>query len=282
MVLSTQSAEPLATAKGWRAALRLRFAMREGRTYLSERQHQGPLLVQRPFYPEANVCHCYLVHPPGGVVGGDDLSIDVQVDPGASALLTTPAAGKFYRSSKQWAHLDQRFDVKDGASFEWVPQESIYFSGARVRADTTVHLASRARFIGWEVACLGLPARCEVFGDGTLRLGFELTLAGVSRWLDRLRIDGGSLAITAPWGLGGFNAIGTLLAYPGTRTLIEELRSVSEPGVELAFTLVDEVLVCRAVSAQGEPVRRALVQCWRKLRPLILGRAAHLPRIWAT
>ena len=277
-----QTAEPVAAAKGWRAALRLRFSARDARTYLSERQHTGPLLVQRPFYPEPNVCHCYIVHPPGGVVGGDDLHIDVRVEPRASALVTTPAAAKFYRSANVCAQLSQVFDVQDRACFEWLPQESIYFSGAHVRSQTRVRLASQARFIGWEVTCLGLPARHEAFDKGVLRLGFELNLEGVPRWLDRLRIDGQSASRTAAWGLGGFSAIGTMLAYPGTRPSLEELRSLREPAVELAFTLVDEVLVCRALSAQAEPVRRALVHCWRRLRPSLMGRDAHAPRIWAT
>jgi urease accessory protein len=278
----TQNAEPLAAAKGWRAALRLRFSAREGRTYLSERQHTGPLLVQRPFYPEPDVCHCYIVHPPGGVVGGDDLQIDVRVDPEASALVTTPAAGKFYRSANVSAQLSQAFDVQGRACFEWLPQESIYYAGAHVNSRTNVKLASHARFIGWEITCLGLPARREAFDTGALRLRFQLELEGVPRWLDRLRIDGQSASRSALWGLAGFTTIGTMLAFPGTRASIEELRTLCEPGVELAFTLVDDVLVCRALSAQAEPVRRALLQCWRRLRPTLMGRDAHAPRIWAT
>src|SRR5205085_6360717 len=92
---------------GWQAELRLRFncdapgPLRPGRTRLVERQHRGPLVVQRPFYPEGDPCHVYLVHPPGGVVGGDALRIDATVDPGAHALITTPAATKFYRCEER-------------------------------------------------------------------------------------------------------------------------------------------------------------------------------------
>jgi urease accessory protein len=206
----------------------------------------------------------------------------VRVEPEASALITTPAAGKFYRSANVPAQLSQVFDVQDGACFEWLPQESIYYSGAHVKSQTVVKLASHARFIGWEITCLGLPARHEAFDKGVLRLGFKLELNGVPRWLDKMRIDGQSASRTAPWGLAGFSAIGTMLAFPGTRASMEELRSLCEPGVELGFSLVDGVLVCRALSAQAEPVRRALLDCWRRLRPSLMGRDAHAPRIWAT
>ena len=282
MQICTTRADNSAAADGWRAALRLRFSARERSTYLSEREHLGPLRVQRPFYPEANVCHCYIVHPPGGVVGGDRLSIDVDVDASANALLTTPAAGKFYRSDGLVAHLSQRFRVHSSASFEWLPQETIYYRGARVRARTCVELSASASFIGWEIGCLGLPARNEQFDDGSLRLGFELAVDGVPRWIDSLRIDGDDRARIASWGLAGSAAIGTMLVYPGNPALLDELRGFASQNVELAVTLVDGVLVCRAMSGQAEPIRRAFVEYWSKARPALVDRAAVAPRIWAT
>lgn len=282
MPTCTPGAIDTASEEGWRAALRLRFSARSASTYLSAREHVGPLRVQRPFYPEANVCHCYIVHPPGGVVGGDDLSIDVDVDAGAHALLTTPAAGKFYRSEGKVARLTQRLRVHDYASFEWLPQETIYYRGARVRSRTFIELMPHSRFVGWEVGCLGLPAREEHFDAGVLRLGFELSLEGVPRWIDTLRIDGEDDARMARWGLAGFTAIGTMLVYPGTAALLDEVKELAIPDVELAFTLVDHVLVCRAASAQAEPIRHAFIACWSKVRPALLKREAHAPRIWAT
>ncbi len=267
---------------GWQAALRLRFTARANSTFLSEREHLGPLRVQRPFYPEPEVCHCYIVHPPGGVVGGDRLSIEVDVDSQASALLTTPAAGKSYRSEGLIASLTQRFRVHPQASFEWLPQETIFYRGARVRARTCVELAASATFVGWEINCLGLPARDEVFDDGCLRLGFELSIDARPRWIDHLRIDGEGAARTARWGLRGSTAIGTMLIYPGNAALQEVMKEISSPGVELAVTMVDGVLVCRAMSAQAEPIRRAFLACWSKARRAILRREAIAPRIWAT
>ncbi len=269
-------------SSGWQATLRLRFAVRDQRTFLLERQHRGPLLVQRPFYPEGGTCHSYIVHPPGGVVGGDELCVHACVDQGANALLTTPAAGKFYRSEGAYARLTQDFMLHDEASFEWLPQESIYYRGARVHAQTRVHAQAGSRFIGWEIACFGLPARDESFDSGQLRLGFELLIAGKPRWIDQLRVDAMSQMLNAQWGLAGHTAIGTLLAFPATRSMLEEIRELGEGDADLAVTLVDDVLVCRALGAHAEPVRRALIRCWRKLRLALLDRPAVLPRIWAT
>ena len=271
-----------APTEGWQAALRLRFSARAGSTFLSEREHLGPLRVQRPFYPETDVCHCYIVHPPGGVVGGDRLSIDVEVDSHASALLTTPAAGKFYRSEGLVANLTQFFRVHPHANFEWLPQETIFYRGAQVRSRTCIELSASSSFVGWEINCLGLPARDEVFDNGSLRLGFELSIDEVPRWIDRLRIDGEGQARIARWGLAGSTAIGTMLMYPGTAALQEQLKSIASPGVELAVTMIDGVLVCRALSGQAEPIRRAFLECWSKARPALVRREAVAPRIWAT
>jgi urease accessory protein len=127
-----------------------------------------------------------------------------------------------------------------------------------------------------------LPARDEVFDDGRLRLGFELAIDGTPRWIDHLRIDGESSARDACWGLGGSTAIGSMLIYPGNAVLQEELKRISTPSVELAVTMVDGVLICRAMSAQAEPIRRAFLACWSKARPALLRREAIAPRIWAT
>ena len=119
--------------EGWLAHLRMRFAAREGRTYLAERHHVGPLLVQRPFHPEPNTCHAYIVHPPGGVVGGDRLELEVEAGAGSHVLLTTPAATKFYRSGGKLARQVQGVDAAD-AIVEWLPQETIFYRGATVRS----------------------------------------------------------------------------------------------------------------------------------------------------
>jgi urease accessory protein len=270
-----------ASSRGWTARLDLEFAQRDAQTYLARRQHIGPLLVQRPFFPEPNACHVYIVHPPGGVVGGDDLTLSIRALDGSHAVLTTPAATKFYRRNEAHAQQRQRFDARH-ATLEWLPQESIFYPDAWARSDTIVELDSHSRFIGWEIPCLGLPARGDAFERGQLRLSMELWVDGVPRFIDRLHIDGAHRARKAAWGLGKFDAIGTLLAYPATASMLDEVRGLSFDGVELAATLVDGVLVCRYLGAQAEAVKHAFIAIWRALRPMLLERPAVLPRIWST
>jgi urease accessory protein len=298
---------------GWQAELRLRFngdiprflangdAARpdeRGRTRLVERSHRGPLVVQRPFYPEGDPCHVYLVHPPGGVVGGDELRIDAQVDAGAHAVITTPAATKFYRCDGRVSSQTQELHAS-GATLEWLPQENIFYRGADVRTATRVELDAGSRFIGWEIGCLGLPARGEHFDSGTLRLDLEVWRSvcdpidlrapeaarahrHVPVFIDRLRLSGASPARGAAWGLAGQEAVGTLLATPASRAQVDAIRALAADQPFAAVSLVDGILVLRALGAQAEPVKNLFIAAWQILRPAVIGRAALLPRIWAT
>jgi urease accessory protein len=264
----------------WEAALDLELRHQEGRTRLVRRSHRGPLVVQRPFHPEGEVCHLYLVHPPGGLVSGDHLRLDVHAHAGAHALLTTPAATKFYRAREHGtARLVQNL-VVDDATLEWLPQETLVFDGARAHAATRVRLSAQARFIGWEVLCLGRPASEELWTQGELRQDFELWRDDEPLLLDRLRLRPGD-APAAPWGFDGQTALGTLMAWPAEVADLEAARATSPPG-RIACTLVDGVLLVRTLATQGETARRRLHQVWQQIRPRLLGREAHPPRIWST
>jgi urease accessory protein len=292
----------------WRAELRLRFngdipdflengdrarVAKQGVTRLVERRHQGPLVVQRSFHPEGqsagDPCHVYLVHPPGGVVGGDELRLDVQVDPGAHALITTPAATKFYRCEHRVSSQVQELHAA-GATLEWLPQENIFYRGADVRTATRVHVGARSKFIGWEINCLGLPARGEPFDSGRLSLDLELwrdapdarEMGTVPIFVDRLRLRGSSAARGAVWGLAGQEAVGTLLATPARHEHVESVRGLVTRLPLSAVSLVDGVLVLRAMAPQAEALRHLFIAAWRALRPGIIGREAVDPRIWAT
>lgn len=266
----------------WRAHLELGFRRAGPRTVLAHRRHHGPLVVQRPFYPEGGTCHVYLVHPPGGIVGGDQLDLHVDVEADAHALLTTPAATKFYRAGPHpQAVLHQVLKVKDG-TLEWLPQENIVFEGARARTVTSVHLAGNAQFLGWEVCCLGRPANSERFSAGELAQDFRLYVNDSPILLERLRIQGGSEALAAAWGLGGSQAMGTLLMYPAQGVDPGLLRALDGGAARHAISVVDNLLICRAHAEQAEAVRNLFSEIWLLLRQFQLGRAAVAPRIWAT
>jgi len=274
----------LSEASGWRAHLQLAFKSVDSGTVLGPCQHYGPLRVQRPFYPEGGLAHVYILHPPGGVVGGDQLRIEVDVCPAAQALCTTPGSGKFYLSSGRQAMFYQHLRVDAGASLEWLPQENILFAGARLRARTRIELTADAVFIGWDINCLGRPGCNERFEHGTFdsRLEFyhnqKLILVENQRVLKQQTLD-------AAAGLRGEAMQATLLAFPCNQNHVEQARNeLAKLGESklTAITLIDGLLVMRSLDSNNEKLKQRLILIWQTLRPMMLEREAVLPRIWAT
>jgi len=247
---------------------------------LTERRHRGPLTVQRPFYPEGEVCHVYLLHPPGGVVGGDRLDIRASAGTGSRALLTTPAAGKFYRSEDLPARQAVHLTANDAAALEWLPQESIFYRGARVVSDVDVDLAESARFIGWDSFCFGRPASGETFDRGKAAFRWSIRVNGRPLLIERFEVD--DVILKGMWGLQGQPIGASLFAYPALPKSLESVRAIAGDRPGFGATLIDDLLVCRALDSQIEPLRRLWVELWRAVRPDVVGREACLPRIWAT
>ena len=271
---------------GWRASLHLGFERRGARSVCHERRHIGPLRVQRPFYPEGDeVCHVYVLHPPGGVVGGDELEIAVEVAASAAALLTTPAAGKFYRSDGRLARQRQSLSVAAGASLEWLPQETIVFDGANAAMTTRVDLEGDARFMGWEILCLGRPAAGERFTLGTVSQAWEIRRDGAPLFIERAVYDRDETALGAPWGLAGQPVCGSLVCMGDYAESIDAIRAATA-GLNLeglfSVSQLAEAMVCRYLGPHGDEAHRCFVRSWEILRPLSLHRAACAPRIWAT
>lgn len=275
----------VATA-GWQARLELGFRARGARTILAHRRHDGPLQVQRAFYPDGErACHVYILHPPGGVVGGDSLLINADVENAAHALLTTPAAGKLYRSDGARAQLSQELNVADGAWLEWLPQETIAFDGACAVSRTRVALTGAAGFIGWEILCLGRPAAGETYTHGEFVQRFEIWRDGAPLWWERNALAGGAPVLRAPWGLAGRSVVATLVAVgraPGALPALRELLNAEHDDGEFAVSRLRDVLVCRYLGNSAEQARAGFTAAWRLLRPALWGVEATLPRIWST
>ena len=263
---------------GWSAELMLRFVRRGPKTCIGARRHFGPLLVQRPFYPEGAPCHVYVLHPPGGVVGGDKLVLDVHLESGSHALLTMPGATKFYRSGGDTACLRQHFHLAPDSVLEWLPQGSICFAGARARLENRFSLSPGARLLAWETLCLGRPVMNETFSHGALDTRLQIDVPNDPGLHERLRIEGGQLQK-----LGGYPLQATFCAYPATAELLEQARTLLD-GLHppAGATLLGELLVVRLLDHDNQRLQLTLQRLWHALRPAVIGLTPCPPRIWAT
>ena len=125
------TARPAAAYEQWLARLEMTFAHRQQKTKLVDTLREGPLSVQRAFYPETTgAAHLYLLHPPAGIVSGDELHVAATLEKDCQVLLTTPGANRFYRAreAKQMASKQcqfNRFTVADNAHLEYLPHETL-------------------------------------------------------------------------------------------------------------------------------------------------------------
>lgn len=273
-------------AADWQARLALEYTLRGGRTTLSAREHSGPLLVQKALYPEGDaVCHGIVLHPPGGIAGGDALRLELRLGAGAAALLTTPGAGKWYRSAGPKASLTQQFDLGRGAVLEWLPQPAIVFDAARAETRTEIRLQHEALYLGWDLTCMGRSASGERFNSGELRQRTEVWQQGRRLWCEYARLAGDDPMLVANAGLAGCTVSATLIAAGREipQDLLEQCRGVvPEAGERAGITALPRVLLARYLGASSEAAMDYFIALWRVLRPALAGRAAVLPRIWAT
>lgn len=273
----------------WHARLALDYQARQEKTSLHF-THDGPLRVLKSLYPEGpGICHNVLVHPPGGLVGGDVLDIAVQVGEGAHALVTTPGATRFYRSNGHQALQRTRLSLSAGARLEWLPLEAIAYKACDAANQVEFTLAEGAQLLAWDVTALGLPMADQHFDQGLLTQHLEwpgvFLEHGTIHAEDKLLLDG-SL------GLAGQRCMATLILASGTplsrvqrEALLEvthELLQSAPEGVIAGVTAPnDHMLVLRGLAPVVEPVMILWKTVWAHWRAQLWGLQARVPRIWA-
>jgi urease accessory protein len=177
---------------------------------------------------------------PGGIADGDQLEIDLVLQGGAHALLTTPGASKWSRGRTRDSQgvcrqtLVARLAVD--AMLEWLPQENIVFDAARALLETRLELAAGARMIGWEIVCLGRTASGERFEQGEIAQHTEIYVDQRLIWREHGRLGGGDARLHSPVGLDGKTVYGTmwLAGLAPHRALLEVLRNAA--GTDCAIT----------------------------------------------
>lgn len=256
-------------------------------------RHDGPMRVFKSLYPEGpDCCHTVLIHPPGGLVGGDRLDIDIQLDAKAHALISTPGAARFYATDDLAAHQSVRLQLAAGARLEWCPLETLAYPGCRAENHWQASMAPGSELIAWDLVALGLPAAQQAFTHGQ----YQQHMAIDGLWLERAHIDardqrlmGGRL------GLNGHRALVTMVYASGDaltpqrqNQLLEAAREVLPPASAahsdaalLAVTCPNRhMVVLRGLAAQTEPLMQACQRVWAVWRSHAWGLHQDAPRIW--
>ncbi len=254
-------------------------------------RHDGPLRVLKSLFPEGpEVCHTVVVHPPGGIVGGDTLSVALSLGEGAHALVTTPGATRFYRSGGERASQAIHARVAAGARLEWLPLETLVHSGAHADNRMDFELAPGAEMIGWDCVALGLPAADAPFVAGVYRHD----IAVGPRWLERGRTEAGDAELLdGPCGWAGRRALGALWFAAGTPLADDRREQLLDAAREIAGAHAlaatagatapqPDVVTLRVLAPRVEPIHDLLASVWRAWRALAWSRAPCAPRVWRT
>lgn len=268
---------------GWHAHLSLDFKWRLDFTDLRF-AHAGPLRVQKPLYPDGrNCCHAVIVHPPGGIAGGDSLAIRVSVAENAHAVLTTPSATKWYGSASG-ALARQDIDISVEGSLEWLPSETIVFDQACSRSEIAISAGDQASMFGWDLLIFGRQGSGESFDCGRFEQTVRVDLSGQTVWVDRLLLKGSDPLFSAAIGLDGHHAAGTVWAISPAHLpwMDEVLESIRANVPDIAWTcLHPRLLIGREVGCPIQ-MRHHLQQAWRFIKQTCWRLPANDLRLWAT
>jgi urease accessory protein len=282
----------------WLANYQAQLAYLDGKTRLGKTSHFGPLRVQRAFYPEGDICaHLYLLHPPGGLVAGDYLTISLHLQPHAQALMTTPSAGKIYNNiteRKQFQKVSLK--IEEGAVLEWMPQETLVFDGAEGELITEIELHGKAQFMGWDIVCLGRPSSEDWFERGSIRQVISIQQDGQPLFIERNSISADGDIMRDKAGLAQQAVFGSFILTNEANTipeLEEEQREVLEALAALtaetgqakglvAVTHKPGLVIVRYLGPCADNAKKVFIKYWQWMRPFVNGREACAPRIWNT
>ena len=254
----------------WHARLQLDYTVEAERCVLRH-QHSGPLRILQSLYPEGDaVCHNVLVHPPGGLVGGDTLDITATVGPGAHGLLTTPGATRFYRSAGERALQRTELTLAEGARLEWLPLEALCYDACQAENRLTMHLAPGAGLLGWDVTALGLPGASLPFARGKFQQHLEVP----GLWLERGLIDAADTRLLdSPLGREDRQS-----ALDAAREVIDAHPLAATAG---ATSPNGRVVIVRALAPLVEPAMDLMQRVRGAWRKLFWQLPPTRPRIWA-
>jgi urease accessory protein len=268
---------------GWQGRLQLAYSHDRAKTQLIKNQGTAPLKVQRSFYPEdAAICHNTILHTAGGIVGGDRLQIDLDLQPRSRAVITTAAAGKIYGSNGTPAIQSIVQNIGENACLEWLPQETIVFNQAIFHQHLRVNLAATGSWFGWEINRFGRTARGERFTQGEWKSATEVYRQGKPIWIDRQILSGDAM-VDSPHSLAGHAIVGSLAWIGGevSKDLVGEARSIfsGEPS-KIGVTRLTEGLLCRYRGDSTTEVRQWFTSVWHLLRYSFLQSPPIHLRVW--
>lgn len=276
--------------KSWLADLTLKFDAKNGRSYLAKNTHIGPLVIQKTLHPEGDaVCHGIIIHPPGGVAGGDVLKLNVHLLQNTQTLLTTPGAGKWYKANGFVASQHLQFNIALQGCLEWFPQENIIFNGADCQFSSLIELDGNACYAGWDILVFGRLAKGERWETGKLKQNLSIHRAGKLIWQEAINLDANHPFFTSPVGINTHvvSASFVIAAEALPTDLLAKCQAIDidltkDKQAQFGISALPHIVSARYIGMSAQTARQYFESLWQLLRPWYAKRAVMRPRIWNT
>ena len=254
---------------------RVSFVVKDGATRLADLYQRDPCRVMFPEPEPGEPPQAVLLTTSGGVTDGDSLKMAIDIGPSARAVAATQAAEKIYRAAKGGGHctMEIALVVGEGATLDWLPQETIVFEGARLKRRTVAEVAPGGALLACEMVVLGRAASGERFTGGLLLDSWSVLRAGTLVWTDTLRVEGET---PTGAGFGQANALATVIgAWDEPQARFKQARALLQEcdKIRAGVTLVNGVMVARLLG-EATQVREATIGF------LTAFRGRRLPRVW--
>lgn len=260
-----------------RAALSVRQRMERSR--IERLFQEGAAKIRLPRV-SGDPLEAVLINTAGGLTGGDRIAWSVDLRDGASAVVTTQACERIYRSSGGTAQTTVSLKAGADARLAWLPQETILFDGSAFSRTISADLAPGASALFVEAVVFGRLRMGEVLRRGLYRDRWRIRRGGKLVHAEEFAIGpevADALEMAAV--TGGRKAIATVL-YIGDDAdgfLAQARDVIGEDGGASVWSIGDSgKLLARLAARDGYDLRKRLV-------PLIglLNGKAGLPKTWS-
>ena len=272
---------PLDTARvGRDGALRLQFERRGTATVVAGCRYTLPLQVLAPLALDDPAAIVSILNPTGGLVGGDRLSIDVNLAAGTHAVLTTPSATRVYRTDAEEATQSVKLALGPRAVVEWVPDHTIPFAGSAFRQAIDVDMDATAGLILVDAFSAGRIARGEAWRFAALESA--VSIRDQYGWLlhDRFVLRGPVAKDDPAWdglGCGELHPYFASIAIVGAfdlEPLAAEVRRLWASGGDAwvgVAALARRGALVRCLAASAPALIDTIETCWGLGRRALLG-----------
>jgi urease accessory protein len=265
-------------------AARVGVVGRDGGTFLADLYQRSPGKALFPRIDGKDCREVVFLNTAGGIAGGDRLRYDLCASHGATITATTQAAERVYRAIGEAGQVTTRIEVRDSATLEWLPQETIVFERGRLSRETEIHCDGAARVLAMDWLLLGRAASGETLRTGEIRDSWRVHRDGRLVWADTFRLAGDIAGQAArPSLLGGRTALATILyiAADAADHLDRARELLDATSVDAGATVINGLMICRLATGAAADLRRAVTAFLRAFRAGLGGFPPALPKVWA-